>query len=92
MEFPMNTLNIIRKQIEKAEASRRAQLSHCAYRGNKCEVHVGGEPVHGTFVYRGRTYTRWVQLNNCLASSIGRSFFCSLLSIIKSAVGINRYT
>ena len=54
----MNTLNIIRKQIEKAEAARVAQLSHCAYRGHKCEVHVGGEPVHGTFVYRGRTYTR----------------------------------
>ena len=53
----MNTLDIIR-QIEKAEASRRAQLTHCAYRGNKCEVHVKGEPVHGTFVYRGRTYAK----------------------------------
>ena len=58
MEFPMNTLNIIRRQIEKAEANRIAQLSHCAYRGNKCAVHVAGEPVHGTFVYRGRTYTK----------------------------------
>ncbi len=54
----MNTLNIIRRQIEKAEANRRAQLSHCAYRGHKCEVHVVGKPVHGTFVYRGRTYTK----------------------------------
>ena len=54
----MNTLEIIRRQIEKAEASRRAQLSHCAYRGHKCEVHVPDEPVHGTFVYRGRTYIK----------------------------------
>ena len=54
----MNTLEIIRRQIEKAEASRRAQLSHCAYRGHECKVHVVGEPVHGTFVYRGRTYTK----------------------------------
>lgn len=54
----MNTLNIIRRQIEKAEANRRAQLSHCAYRGQKCEVHVVGKPVKGTFVYRGRTYTK----------------------------------
>lgn len=54
----MNTLNIIRRQIEKAEANRRAQLSHCAYRGTQCEVHVVGQPVHGTFVYRGRTYTK----------------------------------
>jgi len=58
MEFPMNTLNIIRRQIEKAEANRRAQLNYCAYRGTKCEVHVAGKPVHGTFVYRGRTYTK----------------------------------
>ena len=54
----MNTLNIIRRQIARAEANRIAQLSHCAYRGNKCAVHVAGEPVHGTFVYRGRTYTK----------------------------------
>jgi len=54
----MNTLNIIRRQIEKAEAARVAQLSHTAYRGNVCDVHVQGEPTHGTFVYRGRTYTK----------------------------------
>lgn len=58
MEFPMNTLNIIRKQIEKAEASRRAQLAHCAYRGHKCEVHKPAAEVHGTFTYRGRTYVK----------------------------------
>ena len=54
----MNTLNIIRRQIEKAEAARIAQLSHCAYRGHECKVHQPGAQVHGTFVYRGRTYTK----------------------------------
>ena len=54
----MNTLNIIKKQIAKASAAHDAQIHLTRYRGNAVEVHQGGEEVHGTFVYRGRTYTK----------------------------------
>ena len=54
----MNTLNIIRKQIEKASPQHDAQISLTRYRGHECSVHQGGEEVHGTFTYRGRTYTK----------------------------------
>ena len=55
----MNTLNIIKKQIEKAAAQHDAQINVTRYRGTDCKVHQGGESVHGTFCYRGRTYTKW---------------------------------
>ena len=55
----MNTLNIIKKQIEKASANHDAQIHLTRYRGQDCAVHQGGEEVHGTFTYRGRTYTKW---------------------------------
>ena len=55
----MNTLQLIRKQITKASALHDAQISHTAYRGVeynvKCEEH---KDAHGTFCYRGRTYTK----------------------------------
>ena len=35
----MNTLQIIKKQINKASAVHDAQITHTAYRGVKCEVH-----------------------------------------------------
>ena len=54
----MNKLNIIKKQIEKASAAHDAQIHVTKYRGNTCEVHQSGQPVHGTFVYRGRTYIK----------------------------------
>lgn len=54
----MNTLNIIKKQIEKASAQHDAQISVTRYRGTDCKVHQGGEGVHGTFTYRGRSYTK----------------------------------
>ncbi len=54
----MNTLNIIRKQIEKAAALHDAQISHTTYRGVKYECKQQGEEVHGTFCYRGRIYTK----------------------------------
>ena len=34
----MNTLQIIKKQINKASAVHDAQITHTAYRGVKCEV------------------------------------------------------
>ena len=58
MEFPMNTLSIIKKQIEKASAQHDAQIHVTRYRGTESKVHQGGEEVHGTFTYRGRTYVK----------------------------------
>ena len=55
----MNTLQLIKKQINKASAVHDAQITHTAYRGVKCEVRTSqvGES-HGTFCYRGRTYVK----------------------------------
>ena len=55
----MNTLNMIRQQIQKASAIHDAQISHTAYRG--CKFCVGThEPkeTHGTFQYRGHAYIK----------------------------------
>ena len=54
----MNTLNIIKKQIQKASATHDAQIMLTRYRGQECEVHKGGSEIHGTFCYRGRVYTK----------------------------------
>jgi len=55
----MNTLNLIRKQINRAEMRRRAKLSNVAYRGHVYEMGTH-KPVetHGTFQYRGKTYIK----------------------------------
>ena len=55
----MNTLTLIKKQIEKVSALHDAQISHTAYRGVVYET-CGHEPkeTHGTFCYRGRTYNK----------------------------------
>ena len=54
----MNTLQIIKKQINKASAVHDAQITHTAYRGVQCEVHKPAEESPGTFCYRGRTYVK----------------------------------
>jgi hypothetical protein len=54
----MNTLDIIKKQINKASALHDAQITHTAYRGVKYELCDKTEETHGTFCYRGRTYSR----------------------------------
>ena len=54
----MNTLNIIKKQIEKAAAKHDAQIHLTRYRGQNSKVHQGGKEVHGTYCYRGRTYIK----------------------------------
>ena len=54
----MNTLQLIKKQINKASAVHDAQITHTAYRGVKCEVHQAVGESHGTFCYRGRTYVK----------------------------------
>ena len=55
----MNTLQIIKKQINKASALHDAQISHTAYRGveynTNCAEH---EAAHGTYCYRGHVYTK----------------------------------
>ena len=54
----MNTLTIIKKQIEKAAALHDAQINITKYRGVDYSVKQAGEETHGTFCYRGRTYTK----------------------------------
>ena len=54
----MNTLTLIKKQIEKQAALHNAQITHTAYRGVKCEVRKAAKASHGTICYRGRTYTK----------------------------------
>ena len=39
----MNTLNIIKKQIQKAAATHDAQIHLTRYRGHDCKVHEGGD-------------------------------------------------
>ena len=48
----MNTLNLIKKQIEKAAATHDAQINITKYRGVDCVVHQAPEETHGTY-YRG---------------------------------------
>ena len=54
----MNTLNLIKRQIEKASALHDAQILHTTYRGVKYECKQQGEETHGTFCYLGRTYVK----------------------------------
>ena len=51
----------VHKQNRRAaneQARELAHLRHRAYRGVETVASNGGEPVHGTFTYRGRTYTK----------------------------------
>ena len=54
----MNALAIIQKKITKARAVSDAQVLVTKYRGVECEVHQEASETHGTFCYRGRTYSR----------------------------------
>ena len=55
----MNTLNMIKKQINKASAVHDAQITHTSYRGVEYDTRcVESKESHGTFCYRGRTYTK----------------------------------
>ena len=61
----MNTLNLIKKQINKAAALHDAQISHAAYRGVEYDTRcVESKETHGTFCYRGKTYTKWLTYNH----------------------------
>ena len=55
----MNTLTLIKKQIEKAARLHDAQIAHTVYRGvaySPCCVE--NKETHGTYCYRGRSYTK----------------------------------
>ena len=55
----MNTLTLIKKQINKAAALHDAQIAMTTYRGVKFECKDGAaDEVHGTFCYRGHTYQK----------------------------------
>lgn len=55
----MNTLNIIKKQIKKAAAVHDARISHTTYRGIAYDTRcVESKVPHGTFCYRGQTYSK----------------------------------
>jgi len=55
----MNTLNLIRKQIQKASAIHNAQITHTTYRGVEYDTRcVESKETHGTFCYRGKTYAK----------------------------------
>jgi len=53
-----NTLTLIKKQIQKANALHDAQIAMTSYRGVKYECKQGAEEIHGTFCYRGHTYNK----------------------------------
>ena len=57
-EPTMNTLSLIKKQIQKAAALHDAQIAMTTYRGVKYECKQGADEVHGTFCYRGHTYNK----------------------------------
>ena len=66
----MNTLTIIKKQIEKAAALHDAQIAMTSYRGVKYECKQGADEVHGTFCYRGHTYNKWGNHASITSSNI----------------------
>ena len=55
----MNTLQIIKSQIEKAARLHDAQIAHTSYRGVKTNRAVlKPSETHGTYCYRGHAYTK----------------------------------
>jgi len=55
----MNTLTLIKKQIEKQAALHNAQITHTAYRGVEYNTRcIESKESHGTYCYRGRTYVK----------------------------------
>ena len=46
------------RRTANEQARELAHLRHRAYRGIPVSGNVQGEVIHGTFTYRGRTYTK----------------------------------
>ena len=55
----MNTLNMIRKQIRKANALHDAQINITKYRGISCAPCHEVRDTHGQYSYRGHSYIKW---------------------------------
>jgi len=53
----MNTLALIQKKL-KSDRKMNDYNRSIAYRGVKYDICHQDSEVHGTFCYRGRTYTR----------------------------------
>ena len=50
---------MIKKQINKVSALHDAQVLHTSYRGVEYDTRcVESKQTHGTFCYRGRTYSK----------------------------------
>ena len=55
----MNTLQLVKKQINKAAALHDAQITLTKYRGVEYDTRcVESKETHGTFCYRGKTYSK----------------------------------
>ena len=75
----MNTLNMIKKQINKVSALHDAQITHTSYRGVEYTTRcVELKEPHGTFCYRGRTYSKWVTCR-LIDEGLTPFFFCAYL-------------
>ena len=69
----MNTLQIIKNQIEKAARLRDAQINHTSYRGVEYDTRcVENKESHGTFCYRGHAYVKWLSEVNLLLDLLSR--------------------
>ena len=55
---PMNTLNMIRNHIKKANALHDAQIAITKYRGVACVPCHEAKEIHGHFSYRGHSYDK----------------------------------
>ena len=56
----MNTLTIIKRQIEKQARLHDAQIHITKYRGVDYDTRcVESKEPHGTFCYRGLSYSKW---------------------------------
>ena len=80
----MNTLNLIKKQINKAAALHDAQITHTSYRGVEYDTRcVESKETHGTFCYRGKTYTKWITQTYFTEGVNHSLFFCTYMSMLE---------
>jgi hypothetical protein len=67
---------MIKKQINKASAVHNAQIAHTSYRGVEYNTRcVENKESHGTFCYRGQTYTKWDQISKVIKNPLDRVLF-----------------
>jgi hypothetical protein len=54
----MSVENARKKMARARKELERAKLNDTVYRGARYSIHHEPAETHGTFVYRGRTYTK----------------------------------